>query len=289
MKKKVIKKAGWSGFLLIFCGTALWIVLGNRAMKQSSDTIKNQLIQTIDTTKTFLDEVDLSSCPEPVQHYLRYAIPENQKRDILVQLKHAGYIQINLDTNFYEDPTWKYLIAEHIIRLDQPAFFWQGMIHLGWEFWLKGWYLYTRDNQQMLWTWMGSFPLIKRNELQIRINGLCQFLLQLPWYPTAMGPSDYLQWEAIDDTSARAIIISDGIKISGVFDFNREGKIIRLITDNMSRTTNSGFIHEQRMVKYVQYRKKDNYYLPRRMYFFWKTPEGWVSDADFRLEEIVYY
>jgi len=288
LKAVWIKKTGWICFVLIFCSTALWMMVSNHGMKQASVHIENQFLQDIRSSKNRLDTDDLSKCPDPVRRYLNYALNGNNQQNVLVRLKHASWIQINLDSNFYEDQNWKYLVAEHLVRLDRPAFFWQALIHLGWEFWLKGWVVFSPHKNELVWTWMGTVPLIQRNESDIKTNGLGQFLLQLPWYPMAMIPSDYLQWEAMDDTSARAILSTDGITVTGIFHFSPEGKVVRLITDSMSRITKSGFIHEPRMVKYVQYDLKSDYWLPERMYFYWKTPKGWISDADFRLIDTVY-
>lgn len=288
MKKNWIKKAAWTLFVALFLSVSLWIILSNHAMKQTANDIHDRLFQKPDTLQAAPVDTLFSACPKPVQRYLRYALNGKSVRIWMAELKHAAYVETNLDSNFYKNQDWKYLVAEQRVRLDRPAYFWRAMIHLGWEIWLKGWQVQAPSQSELLWTWMGAVPLMKREEPQMRIDGLGRFLIQMPWYPQAMAPSDYLRWEALTDTSARAVITDHGVEVSGVFHFDAEGKAVRLITNSMSRITRSGFIREPRRVEYVQYGRRAGYRIPGRIFFFWKTPAGWLSQADFRLSEIVY-
>ena len=80
----------------------------------------------------------------------------------------------------------------------------------------------------------------------------------------------------------------NGTRITAEFHFDQEGHIIRLVTNDVSRPTQNGMVHEKRMVKYKFYRKQKGYLLPWRLYNFWLTSKGWISDEDLRLDEIIY-
>ncbi|WP_396136531.1 DUF6920 family protein, partial [Chamaesiphon sp. VAR_48_metabat_403] len=54
---------------------------------------------------------------------------------------------------------------------------------------------------------------------------LLRFFAEMPWYPTALLPSQGVRWEAIDDTSARATFTDAPTTVSLVFRFNAEGTI----------------------------------------------------------------
>lgn len=284
-----MKKYGLIIFLIFFTGCSFFIIFQNHSMKMTASVIQENMVRDIDTTTVPISKIQYESLPAPVSRYLHYALGNKSKMDISVQYKQAGWIQINLKEKFYDHPNWKYVVAESRVRLDQPAFFWQTLIHLGCEFWLKGWYWFDSLNTELYLTWMGVIPLIQHHDPELQQNALGQFLMQLPWMPTAMLPSEYLEWEAIDDTSAQARISIGRNKLTGFFHFDSTGKIIRFITNDMRRMTNSGYIHESRMVKYDQYEQFMNMQVPARLYFFWNTPAGWMSDADFRLDEIVYH
>jgi len=283
-----MRKAGWVIVVLLFCATAIWIVMRNRSMKQISLGYQETLLSGIRPATEEIPDHVMADLPTPVIRYLEYALNGQNRIDRVAEYRQAGWIQINIDSCFYNNTVWKYLIAENTVRLDPPAFYWQALIHLGWEFWRKGWLLLSSEKQELYWTWMGAVPVMQRDEPQIKKYSLGLFLLQLPWYPTALVSTDYLQWTAIDDTSAAATLTAYDMKVTAEFHFDAEGKIVRAVTKDMDRMTDSGFIEEARMAKYVKYHETAGYRLPERIFFFWKTPVGWFSDSDFRLDEIVY-
>jgi hypothetical protein len=55
---------------------------------------------------------------------------------------------------------------------------------------------------------------------------LLRFFAEMPWYPTALLPSQGVRWEAIDNASARATVTDGATTVSLVFRFNPEGTII---------------------------------------------------------------
>jgi hypothetical protein len=273
--------------IVIFLGFSVWIIVSNLALKRENHKIRSVMIEGMQPVTEISPET-ISALPSPVQHYIRYSVGDSVQMPALVQLKHAGWIQVNNDSNFYDHPKWKYLVAENWMRMDKPALFWQCMIHLGWEFYLKGWDILCDSLNEQVRFWMGACPVSQTSGVEIREFDLGQYLIQAPWMPMVFVAGNRLQWEAISDTSARVTLRSDSIRLSGVYHFNNEGQITRLVIENQPRITTHGFVRETRMAKYVFYKSIGGYQLPDRIFHFWKTPGGWISDADFRLDEIVY-
>ena len=123
-----MRKTGLIVFVFLFCGTAIWMIIRNQQMKRTSTQLTNRLYAGLDTTDVAILENEILSLPLPVQRYLNYTLNGKRHHHHIVHFKHAGWIQINMDSNFYDHQKWKYLIAENRVRLDRPAFFWQGMI-----------------------------------------------------------------------------------------------------------------------------------------------------------------
>jgi hypothetical protein len=266
------------------------LIKNNSQMKKCALEISHRLIDNRDSTICEISDAELSNLPKPVKRYVKLALGKNKKRYTLVQFRHGGYVNINLDTNYYRHPSWKYLIAENTVRLDQPAFFWQSMIHLSWEFWRKGWLRSDEEQTELYWTWMGLYPLVHLKNEHIERYALGRYLIQAPWYPTVLISSDFLTWKAINDTSAEATLSMGNTEISGEFNFDKKGRIIRFISDNMTRITKNGTEPGFQMVKYVQYSNEETgYTIPMRIYSFWKSPDGLVGLEDLRLDEIIYH
>lgn len=284
-----MKKLEWAVFFVLFLCTSLFVVFQNYSMKQRASVIQRNMALGVDTTGTLILKNQYKNLPEPVKRYLRYALGDKKRLDVFAQYKQAGWIQNSMNVTYYDHPNWKYIVADCRVRLDRPSFFWQALIHLGWEFWMKGWYRFDSSDSELYWTWMGAVQIALYSGPEMQKNAMGQFLIQLPWIPTAMFSSDYLEWIAVDDTSAQVKISIYGNQASGFFSFDSSGKIIRFITDDMQRMTDSGPRSESRMVIYDKYEQFMGVQVPSRLYFFWSTPAGWKSDADFRLDEIVYH
>ncbi len=86
---------------------------------------------------------------------------------------------------------------------------------------------------------------------------------------------DYIKWEAIDDTHARATINYYGISASGIFTFNEEGAMLsfrtkdRVATDMNGLTTEaewSAIIYEYKEIKGLKY--------PDKLQSIWHYEEG---------------
>ncbi|MBN1781839.1 hypothetical protein JW948_11980 [bacterium] len=278
-------------FLIIFfiiTMMALWTVRGNRIMKNRSETDCQQILAGIDTARIAVSPEALKPLPAPVRRYLQQVLGNNASRYSLVRLRHGGYMHVGMDSNFYDHPKWKFFVAEDLVRLDRPAFFWKAMIHLGWEFWRKGSLLLDADRAELVWTWMGVVPLLKLSNPHVRKHALAQYLVFSPWYPTALLQSDYLSWTAVNDTSAHVTIQSNGLTIQGEFHFNGDGMLCRFVTNDIGRITEGGAVYEACRVNYRYYEKLEGILMPVRLSYSWKTPRGWISNADFRLDEIVF-
>ena len=64
-----------------------------------------------------------------------------------------------------------------------------------------------------------------RGTPEAALGELLRFFAEMPWYPTALLPSQGVRWEAIDKTSARATLTDALTTVSLVFRFNAEGTI----------------------------------------------------------------
>ena len=273
--------------ILFFLGVSIWFVSSNLALKRKNHQIRSVMIRGVRPAAEILPD-RITALPSPVQRYIRYAMGDSTEMKTMVQLKHAGWIQINQDSNFYDHPEWKYLVAENWMRLDKPVLFWQCMIHLGWEFYLKGWNVLCDSLNENVLFWMGAWPVSQRSGTEIREINLGRYLIQAPWMPMVFLRGDLFRWQAVNDTSANVSVRSDSVSLSGTYYFDHEGKITRLVIENQPRIVTGGFIRENRMVKYVYYSSVAGYQLPDRIFHFWQTPRGWISDADFRLDEIMF-
>ena len=64
----------------------------------------------------------------------------------------------------------------------------------------------------------GLVPLVdERDEEEMARGELMRFLAEAAWYPTALLPSQGVQWEGIDDSSAKATLRDGEVLLTLVF------------------------------------------------------------------------
>jgi hypothetical protein len=66
--------------------------------------------------------------------------------------------------------------------------------------------------------------------LEMNSGSLHRFLAEAVWYPTALWPSDKLQWSPIDTNRAVAKLTHAGVSVSLEFRFNEAGEVTGIYT-----------------------------------------------------------
>lgn len=86
---------------------------------------------------------------------------------------------------------------------------------------------------------------------------------------------DYIKWEAIDDTHAKAVISWRGISVKGVFTFDENGELLTFVTNDRVATNMDGSAREAAWSAiYSDYQNINGLKQPRVLQSIWHYPEG---------------
>jgi hypothetical protein len=116
--------------------------------------------------------------------------------------------------------------AKQWVRVDEPAFVWVVDVAV-----VPGFFLYGRDKYlggrgAMRIDALALVPVANTSGAKTDQASLLRFLGEMVWYPSA-ALQPYLQWQPLDEWSARATMNYGGISASGVFRFDANGKVVR--------------------------------------------------------------
>lgn len=120
---------------------------------------------------------------------------------------------------------WLAFTATERIAISPPSFAWDARITLP-----LGLRLRVQD-EYIAGAGAGRVSLLglplarERDRPELNEGALHRYLAEAPWYPTALLPRDGLSWTAIDDRTARAVLIDRGNAISLEFRFDAEGDV----------------------------------------------------------------
>ena len=90
-----------------------------------------------------------------------------------------------------------------------------------------------------------------------------------------MAIQDYIKWESMDDTHAKATISYYGITASGVFTFDESGEVLSFITSDRVATDMQGSTREVNWSAfYSDNQSINNLKQPTVLQSVWHYPEG---------------
>ncbi len=167
------------------------------------------------------DSKKVEGLPDPVQRYFQAVLKEGQPIVTAVNLSQQGVFNMS-ETK----AKWSPFTATQFVTTQSPGFDWDARIQMA-----PGVSAFVHDAYalgagSLHASLLGLFTVADVRDTPAAAQGeLLRFFAEMPWYPTALLPSQGVRWEAIDDTSARATFTDAPTTVSLVFRFNAEGTI----------------------------------------------------------------
>ncbi len=195
---------------------------GRYQWQLETDRLRDRLTnrkQTINP-KTY-NSKELEGLPDPVQRFFRVVLKEGQPIVAAVNLSQQGLFNMS-----ETEAKWSPFTATQLVTTQRPGFDWDARIQMapGVSAFVHD--AYVLEEGSLHASLLGLFTVADvRGTPEATQGELLRFFAEMPWYPTALLPSQGVRWEAIDNTSARATLTDDPTTVSLVFRFNAEGTI----------------------------------------------------------------
>ncbi len=168
---------------------------------------------------------DLEHLPEPVQKYLKRSLKAGQPYANRVRLKQSGGMRLS------PDQPWKPFTAEQYFNVNPPAFIWRAKLQFLPLIWVSARDKYVHQFGNMLIKILTTLPVADAKGPKVTSAALIRFVAEMIWFPTALVNANYLQWEAVNATSAIAKVNDDGVEATVTFVFDEVGDIIKVSSD----------------------------------------------------------
>jgi hypothetical protein len=124
-------------------------------------------------------------------------------------------------------------------------------------------------------TLFGLVSLVNlRGTPEIAQGELMRFLAEAAWYPTALLPSQGVQWKAIDDFSAKATLKDGETALTLLFRFNENGLMESVRAEARGRTVEGAVIPTPWEGQWSNYELHDGICIPTEGEVAWLLPEG---------------
>ena len=112
---------------------------------------------------------------------------------------------------------------------------------------------------------------------------LVRWLSETPWFPTALLPSENLNWVSVNMESARVFLTDHNLTVEGLFFFNEKGQITKF----RAKRQGGGKLQDW-ICQYYEYREVDGMHIPFYAEASWNSENEDSKYAKFRIVEIDY-
>ena len=174
------------------------------------------------------DAREIEALPAPVQRYFRAVLKDGQPFIATATFELAG--TINMSSTGGDN--WKPFTSSQRAVIHRPGFLWNGRVSM-----LPGLAARVHDSYiagtgTLHAAMLGLFTVAEvQGGGEIARGELMRYFAEMPWYPTALLPSQGVRWAAVDDRSANATRVDGPISLTLLFRFDDVGLITSVHAD----------------------------------------------------------
>lgn len=210
----------------------------------------------------------LSGLPPIVQKWFERSNVIGKEIIYSVHLKQIGEMRTTLDGK------WMPVEAEQWFKTEKPGFIWIADVKAAPGIHLAGRDKYENGKGHMLIKLLSLITVADAKGKETDQGTMLRYLAEIVWFPSA-ALNDYIQWEQIDSTTAKATMTYGGITASGLFKFDANGDVVsfeakRYYNRKGGATLEDWFIQ----IEPNSYKEFEGVRIPARSAVTWKLKEG---------------
>ena len=183
--------------------------------------VKNELqsfLPAVNKNKKVITDEMISSLPPLVQKWMKHSNIVGKEIIQTVHLFQKGEMLSAPGSK------WMKLNAEQHFTTEKPGFIWTADVEAA-----PFTHLFARDKYvdgrgNMLIKLLSLYPVANAKGKEIDQGSMLRYLAEIVWFPSA-ALGNYIKWEQVGSSRAKATITSGGITASGIFSFNPDGDI----------------------------------------------------------------
>jgi hypothetical protein len=248
----------------------------NRQARQETEALmaKNTVVEQM------INEEMIKDLPVSVQRWLQNSGILGREAVHTVHLRQKGTMRLKPDQN-----KWMASDAEQFFTVDTPGFIWRvrtamaGMPVLGRD-------LFSDGQGSMEIRLAGLIPVVNvSNHERINESTIQRYLGETVWFPSA-ALSPYIQWEPVDEFSAKATMTHGSSSGSAVFHFNEQGEVTQFVAHRYRD------INDEIPTEWVATVKEtttvNGINIPTKLEAAWMLEDGPFTWYIFEIDDVVY-
>ena len=216
------------------------------------------------------NSTELEGLPAPVQRYFRAVLREGQPIVSALTIEMAGTLNMSATV-----ARWKPFTSRQRVVTRRPGFLWDAEVSL-----LPGMKVrvvdsYIAGKGLLHAAVLGMFNVADvSGEGDIARGEFMRFFAEAPWYPTALLPSQGVQWAEVDSRFANATIMDGPLTLTLLFRFNDAGLIELVRSEARGGLVGNKVVMMPWECSFSHYELRDGMTVPVSGEAAWVRPEG---------------
>lgn len=222
----------------------------------------------LDSKSQCFDARELDGLPPVVQRYFRTVLPEGAPIIAAATVTHSGNFNMGETVD-----NWKPFNSRQRVVTQRPGFVWNGNIHMLPGLSVRVHDAYVAGEGILHPAILGLFTLMDlRGTGEVAEGELMRFFAEAAWYPTALLPSQGVQWAGVDETSAKATMTYGAKTLTLSFTFDAKGLIESVRADARGRTVGNQIVMRPWEGRWLDYQMRDGMLVPMTGEVAWLLP-----------------
>lgn len=169
---------------------------------------------------------ELSSLSDPVRRYFEYVFPDG--------VVDAEIVRISAKGQFRRPQTeaFKFTTSQQVIAIGEPALMFSATTPVIPGIWARAYDFFAKGEMEMRAKVLSLITVVDEAETpELNQISLRRWLLESALFPQALLPGGPVSWEALDGSSARAIIEADGHRATMIAHFGEDGSLTHMVAE----------------------------------------------------------
>ena len=259
-------------FVLALFVACMALTLYGRARWNAGTT---QLLNRLDAAQIksapqFYNAKELEGLPAPVKRYFQSVLKDGQPIITAATMQHSGTFNMSATTQ-----NWKPFTSTQRVITKRPGFDWDARVMLFPGIAAHIHDAYIAGAGQLNAALFGLIPVGNvAGSSELSKGELMRFFAEAVWYPTALLPSQGVQWQAIDAETAVAILTDEDISLSMRFHFGKDGLVDMFRAEARGRLVNDKITSAPWEGRFWNYAERSGMRIPLEGEVAWVSPDG---------------
>lgn len=249
----------------------------NRAVDKE---INLMLSEMNENQKIVITEDSLLKVPEIVQRWMKFSEVIGNEEIKSVRLKQKGEMRLKADQS------WLPAESQQYFTIKNPAFIWKVDVKMAPFLSISGRDRFVDGQGKMLIKLASLIPVVNAKGDEMDQGTMVRFLSEIIWFPSA-ALSDYIEWEQVNETIARATFTYNGKQVVGDFCIDQQGKVTQF-TAKRFREVSGKYSLDTWTVKMGAYKEFQGYVIPSEGTVIWELDSGDFEWYRLTIEDIEY-